>query len=42
LKAKRKKLNKQIAAVAKKQGLHNSDGSDSEETVTAGDKENKA
>jgi hypothetical protein len=42
LKAKRKKLNKQIAAVAKKHGYDDSCGSDSEETVATGNKKSKA
>jgi hypothetical protein len=42
LKAKCKKLNKQIAAVAKKHGYDESYESDSEETVTTGNKKNKA
>jgi hypothetical protein len=42
LKAKRKKLNKQIAAVAKKHGYDVSCRSDSEETVATMNKKNKA
>lgn len=42
LKAKRKKINKQIAAAAKRHGFDDSCGSDSEETVAAGNKKKKA